>query len=202
MIPAVIAGLGPTIARAVKANAPAFVVRASRMTYASSAGILTLAIYTGWKNQRNGKGFLRTLQTGDWSAEDADNPKSHSNGHGKSSTTTVEHSGPEPFPIAELLGPWNDPKGHPTHLHMGSEDVQFVVYVGRNLQRMGFDVSEHPLFGGVQPVHTTNSMHYRRRAIDINWRGEGDETQKLKVAAQFIRDYATNLNVATGTQRT
>lgn len=43
-----------------------------------------------------------------------------------------------------------------------------IVAIGKALQRMGYEVGEHPAFGGVAPVHTTNSYHYRGRALDIN----------------------------------
>jgi hypothetical protein len=44
-----------------------------------------------------------------------------------------------------------------------------LIDFGRLLQSMGFRVGEHPAFGGVNPVHMKNSLHYSGRAIDVNW---------------------------------
>lgn len=44
-----------------------------------------------------------------------------------------------------------------------------LVAIGRELLGRGFQVGEHPAFGGVRPVHTKDSYHYQGRAIDINW---------------------------------
>lgn len=43
-----------------------------------------------------------------------------------------------------------------------------IVAVGESLQRLGYEVSEHPAFGGVHPVHTAGSDHYSGHAIDVN----------------------------------
>jgi hypothetical protein len=43
-----------------------------------------------------------------------------------------------------------------------------VVAVGRQLLGMGYEVGEHPAFGGVAGVHTKGSDHYINRAIDVN----------------------------------
>lgn len=49
-----------------------------------------------------------------------------------------------------------------------------LVDFGKYLKRAGYAVSEHPLFGGVHPVHTAGSQHYNKRgpggggAIDVN----------------------------------
>jgi TP901 family phage tail tape measure protein len=53
-----------------------------------------------------------------------------------------------------------------------------IVDVGRKLRQQGYLVGEHPAFGGVAPVHTANSYHYRGQALDINWPG-GNEGAKL-----------------------
>ena len=47
-------------------------------------------------------------------------------------------------------------------------NVSNIVQLGRALQRMGYAVGEHPAFGGVAPVHSENSYHYRGMAIDVN----------------------------------
>ena len=33
---------------------------------------------------------------------------------------------------------------------------------------MGYEIGEHPAFGGVQPVHSANSAHYSGRFRDVN----------------------------------
>ncbi|WP_309132633.1 tape measure protein [Brevibacterium sp.] len=43
-----------------------------------------------------------------------------------------------------------------------------IVALGRALQSIGVRVSEHPKFGGVNPVHAKNSWHYRAGALDLN----------------------------------
>lgn len=43
-----------------------------------------------------------------------------------------------------------------------------LVAIGRMLQGMGYNVSEHPAFGGVRFRHAPNSFHFRGRAIDVN----------------------------------
>lgn len=43
-----------------------------------------------------------------------------------------------------------------------------IVALGRKLQQQGYDVGEHPAFGGVAPVHTSGSYHYSGQALDIN----------------------------------
>ena len=49
-----------------------------------------------------------------------------------------------------------------------------LIEFGNMLKRRGYDVSEHPKFGGVHPVHTNGSQHYNKRgpggggAIDVN----------------------------------
>jgi hypothetical protein len=43
-----------------------------------------------------------------------------------------------------------------------------IVALGRKLQKEGYEVGEHPAFGGVHPVHVTGSHHYKGEAIDVN----------------------------------
>lgn len=43
-----------------------------------------------------------------------------------------------------------------------------IVALGKRIRRMGYQVGEHPAFGGVAPVHSKNSYHYRNQALDIN----------------------------------
>jgi hypothetical protein len=70
--------------------------------------------------------------------------------------------------------------GHTGHLHFAAD--KGIVKLGKRLQSLGFDVGEHPKFGGVAPVHTEGSHHYNRDAIDVNYRGGGrwgNEAQAL-----------------------
>ena len=49
-----------------------------------------------------------------------------------------------------------------------------LIQFAKKIQGMGYDVSEHPMFGGVHPVHTAGSQHYNKQgpggggAIDVN----------------------------------
>lgn len=74
----------------------------------------------------------------------------------------------------------SDVPGHAGHLHFAAQ--KGIVPLGKKLQKLGFDVGEHPAFGGVAPVHTSGSHHYNKDALDINYRGGGrwgDEAQAL-----------------------
>jgi hypothetical protein len=54
-----------------------------------------------------------------------------------------------------------------------------VVAIGHWLQGLGYQVGEHPAFGGVAPVHTPTSYHYRGQAIDVNWPNPAQEPAML-----------------------
>ena len=94
--------------------------------------------------------------------------------------------------LYELFYPGNDPVGgHDSHLHVAAENVKRML---RRIDRMGgnagFEVSEHPAFGGVDPVHSDNSYHYRNKAGDVNYVGGGrfdNETDALQWLAKWIR---------------
>lgn len=95
--------------------------------------------------------------------------------------------------LFELFWPGNDPVGgHSGHLHVAA---QRIVPLLKNIQGMGFDVGEHPKFGGVDPVHTQGSHHYRRQAGDINWNAPSsgrasrfkNEAQALNWLARWIQ---------------
>lgn len=47
-------------------------------------------------------------------------------------------------------------------------DKAGLIAFGKQLQSMGYKVSEHPAFGGVHPVHVKGSQHYIGEAIDVN----------------------------------
>lgn len=62
---------------------------------------------------------------------------------------------------------------HPSHLHFAMEQGPIKKALRRINRIPGFDVGEHPAFGGVAPVHTEGSHHYSGNAGDINYRGGG-----------------------------
>jgi hypothetical protein len=63
-----------------------------------------------------------------------------------------------------------------------------IVALGHWLQSQGYHVSEHPAFGGVDPVHTKGSWHYRAGALDVNADGRpGGEAKWLDRLAAMLR---------------
>lgn len=81
------------------------------------------------------------------------------------------------------LNPSSADPSHPSHLHAGGNNILPLLRWIDNLP--GFEVGENKHFGGVAPVHTDNSWHYRNRkgqvradkqgvgAGDINYVGGG-----------------------------
>lgn len=53
-------------------------------------------------------------------------------------------------------------------------EVRGVVALGKWMQSKGFSPGEHPQFGGVHPVHTSTSLHYKGLALDVNDRDVRD----------------------------
>ena len=74
---------------------------------------------------------------------------------------------------------------------MGGYASGGLVAFGKKLQEMGFNVSENPAFGGVHPVHTKNSWHYRNGAIDVNYdgHGQGFETARINAILGLAKQY-------------
>ena len=70
-----------------------------------------------------------------------------------------------------------------------------VVAFGRFLQGRGFRVGEHPLFGGVAPVHKGRG-HYEGRAIDVNF-GPGGQSAEEKRAIDSIVGLAKSYGLST-----
>lgn len=63
-----------------------------------------------------------------------------------------------------------------------------IVAVAHMLEQLfGVRISEHPAFGGVDPVHTRNSYHYKGRAIDVNYYPASREPGVLDAVAAWIR---------------
>lgn len=88
--------------------------------------------------------------------------------------------------ILELLyGP--DVPGHASHLHLAAKRVLPIL---KRIDRMrGFNVSEHPFFDPVDPVHVENSWHYKNKAGDVNYLGGGrfsNESQALQWLENWI----------------
>ena len=46
--------------------------------------------------------------------------------------------------------------------------IKDVVTLGHALQKQGYQISEHPAFGGVHAGHVAGSWHYKNRALDIS----------------------------------
>lgn len=57
--------------------------------------------------------------------------------------------------------------GHSDHVHVAA-GPKTTVALGKLAESMGLHVGENPHFGGVNPVHVTNSNHYRGQAIDVS----------------------------------
>ncbi len=64
---------------------------------------------------------------------------------------------------------------------MGGYASGGLVQFGKRLQGMGFNVAENKAFGGVSPVHSKNSWHYRDGAIDVNYDGHGQAFETAKI---------------------
>ena len=85
------------------------------------------------------------------------------------------------------INPHSADPSHTGHGHVAMEHG--IVKLGKYLQGLGFDVGEHPAFGGVAPVHTTNSHHYNKNAIDVNYYGGGrwdNERQALNWLEKYL----------------
>lgn len=61
-----------------------------------------------------------------------------------------------------------DHAGSNSHVHITGTTTPWVVAIGKQLQRMGMLVGEHPAFGGVQGSHSATGGHYDALAIDVN----------------------------------
>jgi hypothetical protein len=86
-----------------------------------------------------------------------------------------------------------------------------LVGFGKRLQKLGFNVAEHPAFGGVHPVHSKNSLHYSGNALDINYDGHGQAFETAKINSILglvksaglrsiwqVKDHFDHLHVDTG----
>ena len=65
-----------------------------------------------------------------------------------------------------------------------SNAAQSIIALGKALQAGAFEgkkirVGEHPSFGGVAPVHTTNSYHYKFLALDLNYDGQKESEKAV-----------------------
>lgn len=71
--------------------------------------------------------------------------------------------------------------GHSDHVHVAADKTR-VVRIGRQARKMGLHVGENPSYGGVAPVHTTNSFHYKGEAIDVS-----GSPEKMAAFAKWVR---------------
>lgn len=77
----------------------------------------------------------------------------------------------------------------------GESGMKGLLDFGHFLQSKGFRVSEHPAFGGVEPVHVKNSDHYSGHAFDVNYapgtsaREQAAIDKILKYAQQYGMKY-------------
>ena len=56
-----------------------------------------------------------------------------------------------------------------------------LVAIGKALQAQGFRVSRHPAFGGLpRSGHSPNSLHYKGRAIDVNYGPGGQSAEEMR----------------------
>jgi Transglycosylase SLT domain len=58
--------------------------------------------------------------------------------------------------------------GHTDHVHVAAGPKTVVELGHLAQQKFGLHVGENPHFGGVHPVHVTNSFHYKGEAIDVS----------------------------------
>ena len=77
---------------------------------------------------------------------------------------------------------------HQSHLHVAGNKMGKL---GRYLQSLGFNVGENPKFGGVAPVHTDNSYHYKGKALDVNYGGGGRWDSEAQ-ALSWLEKYLSN----------
>lgn len=96
--------------------------------------------------------------------------------------------------LLEALGPYSiDPFSYDanhappnSHWHIAMSTSDAVVAVGKALQKMGFNVSEHPAFGGVGGHSSASSYHYSGRAIDVNSAADETQAETRKVASLLL----------------
>jgi hypothetical protein len=64
-----------------------------------------------------------------------------------------------------------------------------IVALGRDLQRRGYQVGEHPAFGGVQGRHAPGGWHYKDGALDVNADGRpgGEPAWLDRLNAELVR---------------
>lgn len=74
--------------------------------------------------------------------------------------------------------------GHTDHVHVASGPVT-TRRLGKLAQEMGLHVGENNAFGGVNPVHVSNSNHYHDRAIDVS----GDPAKMRAFAHRVAKMY-------------
>jgi hypothetical protein len=139
-------------------NPEVALVKLARTVYWSMATLIGLAWYTGWRNERVAKGQItkwplpglsRLRAQYPASREDAPLPTAADVGIGGAGSAAAGGGG------GNLFGP-------------GGAKAGTIVDIGHYAQKLGLHVGEHPMFGGVHPVHARGSLHYQGRAIDVS----------------------------------
>lgn len=72
---------------------------------------------------------------------------------------------------------------------IGKKGIDIVSLGKWAEKKFGLSVGENPHFGGVAPVHATNSYHYSGRAIDVS----GDPEAMRKFAQAVAKKYGSKL---------
>lgn len=69
-----------------------------------------------------------------------------------------------------------------------------LIAFGKWLRSRGFRVGEHPAFGGVAPVHSSGSWHYRAGAIDANYGPGGQSKTEMNAFDRIIKSGVARKN--------
>lgn len=85
---------------------------------------------------------------------------------------------------ANPLGQPGVPQGpQPLSSRGGNDPIAF----GRELEKLGYRVSENPNFGsGRVGTHSKNSRHYSGNAFDVNWGAGGQSGAEKKALAKAV----------------
>lgn len=175
----------------------------------------TAALTDALLNRRKGetilKGYLRNVQSGVYTSRTEDKitpgkvtttgPKVIRSKGGKPTIDLgkaagkrgdlleVFYQGPNGFNVKNgSRVPQGFVKGHTGHVHVAAKTRDQIVRLAKLAQKLGLRPGEHPDYGGVAPVHATNSNHYADRAIDVT----GDAKRLAEYARIVARRYGVN----------
>lgn len=160
-------------------------VRMGRIVYAYQASVILILWYTGWRNERVAEGDTGFVFPGytktrpqypvDRRAEDIDVQgllKGAGSYSGALDATAAGAGGLAGTP--NLAG------------DTGKKREATPIPVGKEAQRLGMRVGEHPAFGGVSPVHSATSLHDQGQAIDVNGPAGSNEVKMEDAYANFL----------------